>query len=330
MKILVLGGTQFVGRYIVKQALINHHEVTLFNRGKTNPELFRDLEQIIGDRDGGLEGLKGRAWDTVIDVNGYVPRLVSDSARLLKDAIGQYVFVSTISVYASPFPVHGDETASVKTLPDPASEDVGRYYGELKLSSERTLEEIMPGRSLILRPGVVAGPYDRTDRATYWATRAARGGQMLAPGKPDQPFQVIDVRDLATFILLAVEKEYTGTYNTAGESITWAQWLEAAISISGTHPDITWIPDWDFLQNNLPQTQNRNGALPLYLPESNSTFWTVSSERAQSIGLKHRPTSEIVRDILEHESHRLLAHPYQAGLTPDEELVLLRRWEARA
>jgi 2'-hydroxyisoflavone reductase len=186
LKLLILGGTGFLGPHTVRAALAQGHQITLFNRGRTNNHLFPELEKLRGDRDGNLEALKGRKWDAVIDTSGYVPRLVADSAGLLAPNTGQYIFISSISVYAD-FTKRGmDETAPVGTLTDPTTEEItGASYGPLKALCEQAAEQAMPGRTTIIRPGLIGGPGDRTDRFTYWPVRVARGGDVLAPGNPN-------------------------------------------------------------------------------------------------------------------------------------------------
>jgi 2'-hydroxyisoflavone reductase len=331
VKLLVLGGTHFVGRHIVKQALGRRHEVTLFNRGQTNAGLYPDLEQLRGDRDGGLQALAGRVWDAVVDVNGYVPRHVRDSALLLRDAVQHYVYVSTGAVYAIPFPTNGDERTPVRTLPAGIeTEDTDRYYGELKALCEQAAEAAMPGRTLVLRLGLVAGPYDPTDRASYWITRVARGGQVLAPGKPHDRIQVIDARDFAAFVVRAIEQQLTGTYNTTGESMTWQAWFDAFKAVSGSDATYTWINDRQFLREHIKRPTRPYGALPLFMPPEWGDWWTCNSDRAQALGLTYRPATEIARDVLEWDAARPPDEPRAAGLPPEDEQAILERWRAQA
>ena len=212
--ILVLGGTGFIGPHMVREALRRGHSVTLFNRGRTNDSLFPDVETIKGDRDGGLEGLRGRRWDAVIDNSGYVPRHVRDSARLLADSAGYYLFVSSLSVYAD-FSRPIDESSPVQTLADESIEEVtGSTYGPLKAICERWGRDAFGAdRYSVLRPTYICGPGDHTDRFTYWPVHTSRGGEMLWPGRPSAPLQIIDVRDLASFTIDSVEQRLVGTYN---------------------------------------------------------------------------------------------------------------------
>ena len=215
LRILILGGTGFIGPHMVKEALRRGHEVELFNRGKTDSELFPDLKLYVGDRKNGLESLEGGQWDAVVDNSGYVPRYVEDSARLLAPAVSHYLFISTISVYGD-FSQPIDENTAVGTLDDESIEEVtGETYGPLKaLCEQRVVSEVGADRTTVLRPTYICGPGDRTDRYTYWPVRTMRGGEMLWPGTPSDDIQVIDVRDLANFTVDCLEQRISGTYNT--------------------------------------------------------------------------------------------------------------------
>ena len=244
MKILVLGGTVFVGRHLVEAALARGHELALFNRGQHNPELFPQLERLRGDRDGDLEALKGRRWDVVIDTCGYVPHVVGQSAGLLADAVDNYVFISTISVYAD-IGQHGINEDSPLERPEMDMEEVtGKSYGPLKVGCEQVVSRAMQGRSLIIRPGLVVGPNDATDRFTYWPIRMARGGQVLAPAPESAPAQIIDVRDLAEWTIRLVEGKQTGILNVTGpeQPLTMGGMLEQCRAAANSSADIHWLP----------------------------------------------------------------------------------------
>ncbi|MEW6402172.1 MAG: NAD-dependent epimerase/dehydratase family protein, partial [Chloroflexota bacterium] len=202
MKILIIGGTRFLGRHLVNSARARGHEVTLFNRGQTNPDLFRRVEKIWGDREKDLDQLKGRNWDAVIDTCGYVPRVVRMSAEALKESVENYVFISSLSIYPD-FRKRGlNETDPVAKLQDESVEEVtGETYGPLKALCERVVQDVFGIDSLVIRPGLIVGPHDPTDRFTYWPVRVARGGDVLAPDGPDAFTQFIDARDLADFIV---------------------------------------------------------------------------------------------------------------------------------
>ena len=200
MEILFLGGTKFLGRHAVDAALAGGHDVTVFTRGQTNPELFLEAEHLKGDRDGNLAALADSSWDGVVDTSGYVPRIVRQSAEVLSDRVGRYVFVSSISVYDN-FRETPAETSPVAELEDPATEEIEENYGALKAACESVVEEIYGDRSARVRAGLIVGPYDATDRFTYWPRRIALGGEVLGPGDPDAPVQFIDARDLAAWLV---------------------------------------------------------------------------------------------------------------------------------
>ena len=223
LQILVLGGTGFLGPHFVEAARAKGHQLTLFNRGKSNPtrfsgEEFKDIEQLQGDRKSDLSALEGgRRWDAVLDTSAYFPADVTRSAQLLAKRVEQYVIISSISVYADNSTPGADETAALATIPDPgaAKEITGENYGALKALSEQAAQKELPGRTTVIRPGLIVGPGDHTDRFTYWPARAARGGEILAPGTPADPTQFIDVRDLAAFLLHAIENRTVGTLTAA-------------------------------------------------------------------------------------------------------------------
>ncbi|MBL8130597.1 MAG: epimerase [Anaerolineae bacterium] len=332
VKILVLGGSVLVGRHIVEAALAAGHEVTLFNRGRTHVELFPEVEKLRGDRDSrvgeGLTALRGRRWDAVIDVNGYVPRIVRDSAELLAEAVDHYVYVSTISVYGSPLPPHSAETAPLETMDDPTSEDVPAHYGALKALCERAAEDALPGRTLSLRLGLVSGAHDPTDRVTYWVWRMAQGGEIFAPASPESPFQTIDARDIADFTLLALRRRVTGVMNIVGPTVSWATWMDACRTVSQSDAAVAWVDDPAFLEAEHPAEPRQYGAYPMFVPPEAGSWWTVSSSKAQAVGLTHRPVEETVRAVYEWLAVRPADLPWKAGLTPEQERALLEKWHA--
>lgn len=328
MKLLVLGGTVFVGKHVVEEALRRGHEVTLFNRGQRNAELFPELEKLRGNRDGDLEALQGRKWDAVIDPSGYVPRIVGDSARLLAENVDHYTFISTISVYAS-FEQHGqDESAPVGTLEDPTVETIdGRTYGPLKALAEQAAEQAMPGRVLTIRPGLIVGPDDPTDRFTYWPVRVSKGGEVLAAGK-DAGNQVIDVRDLAVFILDMVEKRATGIYNATGPAHrqTIGNVLATCREASGSDARFTWVTD-EFL---LEQKVTPFTGLPLWIPAGpGSGIESIDCSKAIAAGLKFRPLAETVQDTIAWDATRPADGQWRAGISRERETELLQLWHQR-
>lgn len=332
MKLLVLGGTIFLGRHLVEAALAHGHEVTLFNRGRSNPELFSGVEKLRGDRDGGLDALRNRAWDAVIDTCGYVPRVVRASAELLADSVGHYTFLSSISVYAD-FRTRGmDETAPMGTLDDPAVEEVtGATYGPLKALCEQAVEEAMTGRALNIRPRLIVGPHDPSERFTYWVRRIARGGEVLAPGPPEGAVQFIDARDLAEWTLNMIESRQAGVYNATGPgyTLTMGRLLEACREVIGSDARLIWVNGRFLLECGVKPWSD----LPVWVPQDDPAyagFASINCSKAIQSGLAFRPVEETVRDTLAWAT----AHPASSksgpalpALTPEREAELLRAWK---
>lgn len=335
MRILILGGTLFLGRALVEAASARGHELTLLNRGRSDVAAFPDLEVLRGDRDGALGALCGRSWDAVVDTSGYLPRLVRASAELLADSVARYVFVSSVSVYGD-FSRPFDEDAPLSAMADESVEEVtGATYGPLKAQSERAVEEAVPGRALIIRPGLIVGPHDPTVRFSYWTDRVARGGEVLAPGDPHTPVQLIDVRDLAAWIVRLVEGAATGVFNAMGPDrlLTMADMLEACRAASGSDAHFIWVGE-DFLAGHgvLPWSH-----LPLWMPASSAThryFLRGNVDRALAAGLAFRPLVETARDTLAWQrarGDRRLPEKFGVAmpdrtLAPDRERVLLAEW----
>ena len=322
MRILLLGGPKFLGRAVIDAALERGHEVTLFNRGTTGAGLYPELERIVGDRDGGLDGLRGREWDAVVDTSGYLPRLVGASAALLADAVGHYVFVSSISVYAS-FAEVVDEGSPVAELTEPGSEDVGRDYGALKALCERAVEDALPGRSASIRAGLIVGPHDPTGRFTYWPHRIARGGDTLVPGPAWRPIQLIDVRDLAAWILAVAEERLAGPFNATGPT-TMGAVVDAARRVAGSSARSVEVDDAFLAAQEVGEWME----LPLWVDTRNDEwrhFLEVDVSRATAAGLTFRPLDETVAATLA-EAETVDG----VGLTPERERELLAAWWARA
>ncbi|HEX6185113.1 MAG TPA: NAD-dependent epimerase/dehydratase family protein [Pyrinomonadaceae bacterium] len=341
MKLLVLGGTKFLGRHLVELALGRGDEVTLFNRGQLNPELFPGVEKLRGDRDGGLDALRGRRWDAVIDPSGFSPRVVRDSARLLADAAEHYTFVSSVSVYRDTSVPGVDEDYPVVTITDeelreaealPQSELTtapffGERYGALKALCERAAEEAMHGRVLCVRAGLIVGPHDYSDRFTYWPRRVAEGGDVLAPGDPARPVQFIDARDLAEWMLLSAERRLTGTFNASGPdyTLTFGRFLEECRAATGGDARFVWVDERFLLDAGLGQWME----VPLWTDSSderNRYFQAISVERAVAAGLKFRPLAETVRDTLAWDLTRPADTERRAGLARDREREVLEAW----
>jgi 2'-hydroxyisoflavone reductase len=329
MKLLVLGGTAFLGPELVEAARARGHVVTLFNRGKTRPHLFPDLEKLRGDRDGQLEALRGRSWDVVIDTSGYVPRIVRLSAELLAPSVERYLFVSSISAYADDVKAPVDEASRTAVLADPASEEVRRDYGALKAACERAAEAALPGRAMTVRPGLIVGPGDPTDRFTYWPVRLARGGEVLAPGDGTDPMQWIDVRDLAAWMILAAEARLAGTYNAVGPATraTARDLVEGCRAAVGSEARLTWV-DAPFLEK---QGVAAWSDLPVWFPAAEGALAQVSAAKAVAAGLAFRPLAATARDTLawwRTLPAERTASP-RAGLSPGREREVLAAWAAR-
>jgi 2'-hydroxyisoflavone reductase len=330
MKLLVLGGTIFLGRHIVDIALESGYEVTLFNRGQHNADLYPNVEKLRGDRDGDLEALKGRQWDAVIDTCGYVPRVVRDSAELLSDAVEHYTFISSISVYRDLGKPLVAEDYPVATIEDETVEQVtGETYGALKALCEQAAENAMPGRVLNVRSGLIVGPHDPSDRFTYWVCRAAQGGKMLAPVAPEVLIQVIDARDQARWILDMAAARQSGVYNVTGPDypLTFGELFRTAEQVSGAEPIPVWV-DKDFLLAKEVQPWME---LPLWMPADSDDAHVaeVDISKAVTSGLTFRPIPETVKDTLEWANTRPADHDWRAGLSPEREQELLAAWNGK-
>jgi 2'-hydroxyisoflavone reductase len=327
LRVLIFGGTGFLGPHFVQALQAGGHQITLFNRGKTNPGLFANLETLIGDRDGKLDALKGREWDVVIDDSGYVPRQVKLTADLLKDRIRHYIFVSSISVYGT-FPKPGlDEDDGVATPPDPKVEEVnGETYAGLKVACERVIEGTYGSRSTSVRPHIVVGPGDSTDRFTYWVARTARGGQVLAPGSPQDPLQYIDVRDLAAFMRRCVEERPPGRFNacTPPGAHTIGELMETGKHVSGSNATFVYA-DEQFIQTNSPREK---GEFPVWVPTVGPIAGAslVSSARAVEHGLRFRDLETTMRDTLDWHRQRPADQrdKLAVGMTAEREAELLK------
>jgi len=324
MDLLILGGTGFLGRHLVEAALGSGHRVTLFNRGLSAPDLFSEVETIEGDREVDLSALSGRRWDAAIDTCGYVPRVVRASANLLAGAVDHYTFVSSISVYPDGIESGAVEDAPVQELPDPAVEEVtGETYGGLKALCERAAEEEMPGRVLNVRPGLISGPHDPTDRFTYWPRRVSAGGEVLAPDRPERSVQYIDVRDLAAWIVDTSARRRTGTYNATGPDyeLEMGRLLEECEAVGGAGVELVWVSERFLEEHGVePFTE-----LPLWVPREYAGVLAVDCGRAIAAGLAFRPLSETIEDVLAWDRARADTEP-AAGLSFERERELLRAW----
>jgi 2'-hydroxyisoflavone reductase len=318
MRLLVLGGTKFLGRAVVETALARGHEVTLFTRGRTNPELFPEAQKLRGDREQDLSALRGRHWDAAIDMATFLPRVVRLSVEALRDSVERYVFVSSISVYAdlSAPPVEG---GTVAELADPNSESI-EDYGALKAVCEDIVTGAFGERALVVRPGLIVGPHDPTDRFTYWPRRVAAGGRVLAPAPPDAPVQFIDARDLGAWIVRATERSLHGTYNATGEPTTFERLLETCKRVAGTDAELVWVPSERLVEAGIGEWME----LPLWIaaPEF-AAMQQADVSKAVGDGLTLRPLEETVRDTLAWDAERDEPRAEGIGLSAERERELL-------
>lgn len=342
MRLLILGGTFFLGRHLVESALAAGHDVTVFNRGRHKADLPDKVETLIGDRDGQLEALRGRRWNAVIDTCGYVPKVVRVSAALLADHVEHYTFISTCSVYRDMsvpgidegYPlgsISDDEVHEAETI---TSDDTiiarayGAAYGPLKALCEKVAEECLPGRVLNVRAGLIVGPLDYSDRFTYWPTRVAAGGEVLAPGDPDRQLQFVDVRDLAEWIVRMAEARHAGTYNATGPdyALTFDDFLHECSAVSGGDADFTWMNDKFLLDAGIrPWTE-----MPLWIPSDTDSrfFLSVNHNKARAAGLRFRPLTDTIRDTLEWDRSRPSSTERRTGLSRERETEILNAWHA--
>ena len=321
MKLLLLGGPRFLGRAITEAALQRGHELTFFNRGTTNPELYPEVERIVGDRKEGLDALAGRSWDAVVDTCGYLPRDVQASSAALTES-GLYCFVSSISVYAD-FRTPVDEDSPLAELGGQRDDDVtNESYGALKALCESAVRATFAERALVVRPGLIVGPHDPTGRFTYWPHRVARGGEVLAPGPPERPTQVIDVRDLAEWTVALCEERRSGTYNATHPGVTFSKLLETCRDATSSDARATWVTDDFLLGHDVGEWME----LPLWLADpALAAADRVDVGRAVDAGLVFRPLEETVRATL---AHALTVAG--VGLTEERESELLAAWHGRS
>lgn len=359
LKILILGGTGFIGPVIARVALDRGHKVTLFNRGRTEErrrdagrplDIMDEVEVLYGNRDPektaddgkkpeerdpaspkGLTQLEGRTWDAVVDTSGYVPRIVGASAALLAPNVKHYTFISSISVYAGNAEPLADETAPLATMTDPTNEEVRANYGALKALCEQAAEKAMPGRVANVRPGLIVGPGDPTGRFTYWPVRVARGGEVLSPGTPRDPVQLIDVRDLSEWVVTLAEKNITGEFDAVGPppgdgALTIGDVLDSCKRVSGSDARFTWVPASFLAQHNVSSW----GDMPLWIPPEGDSagFHTRKIERATKAGLTFRPIDDTCKATLEWYNTRPeeLKAQLVGGIKPEREAEVLKAW----
>jgi 2'-hydroxyisoflavone reductase len=345
LKILILGGTGFIGSFQVRYALSRGHEVTVFNRGRSHPgKLSPEVEQLIGDRNGQLDALKGRKWDVVIDNPTTLPVWVRDAAQILKGNVERYVFISTISVYSDLSKPGTDESGPLKKYEGPDEGDAAMretpetllasnraLYGPLKVLSEREVEKWFPGQALIIRPGLIVGPGDETDRFTYWPLRVARGGEVLAPGEATDPVQFIDVRDLAEWTIRMVEQGATGIYNATGpkEKFTIGEMLDGLRQLTKSDAEFTWVKS-EFLA---AQKVWAWSDMPVWIPAQGETagFCQISIQKALGKRLTFRSFSDTTEGTLEWIRQQAPERQVslKAGITEEREAEVLAAWHAR-
>lgn len=344
MNILVLGGTQFVGRHIVKAFLDAGHSVSIFSRGKTNPDLFPQATKLIGDRDSDLSAIEDAVsghrssspnsarrsngsvgFDACVDVSGYETAQVERSLEAAGDYVGRYLYISTVSTYKVPVEPYFTEDSPVEETDEPYAKLSPETYGRLKAECERTVRRGMGDeKTTVFRLGLVNGPWDHTDRATYWSLRAEAGGEIFVPATPDTPFQVIDARDIGLAAVHVVEKGISGTYNMVNQPTTWKEWLDMS---ARSAPSYVFVDDQEWIEQKLGELEDTrpNGPLPMYLPEAYGwEFWQASNQRARDAGMVFRPYGETIADTVAWRKKQ--DYELRAGLTPDQEAYLIERW----
>ncbi len=341
LRILILGGTGFTGPFQVGYALGRGHKVTVFNRGKTHPgELPKEAEQLIGDRNGQLDALKGRQWDVCIDIPTTLPVWVRDAAQVLKGNVDRYVFISTISVYSDnskpgmdeggPLAKYAGADAMKETMATLVDSKY-RLYGPLKVLSEQEAEKWFPGKALIIRPGLIVGPGDESDRFTYWPVRVDRGGEILAPGSPADPVQFIDARDLAEWTIRMVEQGNTGIFNATGPKtkLTIGEMLDGIKKATTTESRFTWV-DADFLA---AQKVRAWSDMPVWVPPRGDSmgFAAININKALAKGLTFRSIPDTTKATLEwfRKQTKDRQAKLKSGLTPEREAEVLAAWHAK-
>lgn len=331
LRVLFLGGTGFLGPPTVRELLARGHEVTLFNRGRTNVDLFPELEKLHGDRTKDVSALAGdRRWDAIIDTSAYFPRVVDLIAEQLAARVERYVLISTMSVYPD-FLAENAEDSPLVELADPSVEQVtGETYGGLKALCEAAAERSWPGRTLNIRPGLIVGPGDPTDRLTWWPVRVHRGGEALAPGDPELPIRFIDARDLARWTVYCLEQGSHGVYNAIGPAggLTMAEFLYGCKVVLGADCRFTWV-DNDFLAEQKVNSWMGEDSLPIWIPAA-KPYVASTWDKARAAGLAHRPTGDTIRDTLAWAlAERGTERAWRSGITPEREAELLAAWHQR-
>jgi 2'-hydroxyisoflavone reductase len=331
MRLLIVGGSVFLGRALVAEAKVRGHEITLFNRGVSSPASEPGVTLIKGDRNNELSALDGRSWDAVVDTCGYFPRQVRSLLAALSGRIGHYTFVSTVSAYADPSRAGLTETDELAQLADAGTETVTpQTYGPLKALCEKAAQQGMPEANLIVRPGIIAGPGDPSDRFSYWVGRIAAGGEVLAAGKPEAPVQLIDVRDLAAWVIGLAEVKQTGIFNAVGpaEPLTMRQLFENCAETLIPMARLVWVEDGFLVAQGMTEWMK----LPLYIPEAETCFagmFRINGTKALAQGLKLRPLARTAADAWQWIQSRPGGTAMKTGLSREQEEKLLGAWNAR-
>lgn len=339
MKILIIGGTKFLGRHLIKAAQTKNHEITLFNRGKFSDEIFANVEQIHGDRNFDLGKLANRTWDAVIDTCGYLPQSVKTSAGFLKNSVGQYVFISSISAYSDFSQPDFDENtplakltaeqekrlAEIDLKDDLTAYVLGEMYGALKVLCELEAELAMTNKTLIIRPGLIVGEYDWTDRFSYWVMRAAKGGEILTPADPNRFIQFIDAHDLADWTLKMVENKEVGVFNATGKpfELTFDKFLNEIKSATKSDAEFTYVSEEFLIAENVAPWSE----MPLYLPKSDvesKGFLSANVDKAIAKSLTFQPLHETI--IKTFNWRNSINTELKAGISVEREKELLQKW----
>jgi 2'-hydroxyisoflavone reductase len=334
LRVLILGGTGFIGPHFIAALTARGHRVTVFNRGKDPAKVPAGVVALIGDRNGQVDALKGHDWDAVIDNSGYTVRQVRLTAELLKGHVKRYIFISSISAYADLAKPGIDENYKLAKVADPTTEDIGAgNYGGLKALCEQLVERTYQADATIIRPTYIAGPGDTTDRFTYWPVRVARGGEMLAPGTPADPIQFIDVRDLADFVRRCVEQHLPGRFNACNppRAVTIGSLLEASRRITGADTKFVWASVQFLTAQKVIGDDAEGNPLPIWNAPvgEDAGAALVSPARAVSHGLQFRSLDQTIRDTLAWQKQRPPAQQtLKAGLSPQREAQLLKKLRA--
>jgi len=336
MKILIIGGTKFSGRHLVKSALANNHGVTIFHRGNHPAGDLGDVQEILGDRIFDLDKLKDQSWDVAIDMCGYLPQWVESSAAFLKNLVKKYVFISSISAYdesvkpnyqedaklAQLTPEQEKKFAAIDPKRDFGAADLGDMYGAMKVLCEKEVLNAFPENNIIIRPGLIVGKYDWTDRWTYWAKRVADGGEVFAPGNPEAFVQIIDAKDLANWIIHLIENDGTGIYNAVNPpfELTFGKMLETIKDVDESDAAFTWVSEEFMEENDVAPWSD----MPLHVPKSLEFIRTANIDNALAQGLEIRPLEKTIRETLIWR--KTVNKEMKSGISRERETKLLEKW----